>query len=57
MFPQNPSERHGALAVPDLLRILLNHKNLVRLWLMAPNTKLSLKIDGAIKVFHDKQKL
>jgi hypothetical protein len=37
MFPQNPSERHGALAISDLVRILLSHNNLVRLWLMAPN--------------------
>jgi hypothetical protein len=37
MFPQNPSERHGALAVSDLVRILLSHNDLVRLLLMAPN--------------------
>jgi hypothetical protein len=37
MFLQKPSERHGALAVSDLVRILLSHNDLVRLQLMAPN--------------------
>jgi hypothetical protein len=40
MFPQNPSERQGTLAVSDLVRILLNHKDLVRLWLMTPNISI-----------------
>jgi hypothetical protein len=35
--PSKPSERHGALAVSDLVRILLSHNDLVRLQLMAPN--------------------
>jgi hypothetical protein len=38
MFPQNPSERHGALAVSNLVKILLSRNDLVRFWLMAPNT-------------------
>jgi hypothetical protein len=37
MFPQNLSGRHDTLAVPDLVRILLSHNDLVRLGLMAPN--------------------
>jgi hypothetical protein len=37
MFPQNLSERCGALAVSDLVRILLSCNDLVRLRLMAPN--------------------
>jgi hypothetical protein len=37
MFPQNSSERHGAPAVPDLVRILLSCNDLVRLWLPTNN--------------------
>jgi hypothetical protein len=37
MFPQNLSERCGAFAVSDLVRILLNCNDLVSLRLMAPN--------------------
>jgi hypothetical protein len=37
MSPQNLSERCGELAVSDLVRILLNRNDLVRLLLMAPN--------------------
>jgi hypothetical protein len=39
MFPQNLSEIHGALAVSDLVRILLSCNVLVRLQLMAPNSE------------------
>jgi hypothetical protein len=38
MFPQNLSERHGTLAVLDLVRILLSCNDLVRLQLMVPNS-------------------
>jgi hypothetical protein len=38
MFPQSLNERCSALAVPDIVRILLNHNDLVRLQLMAPNS-------------------
>jgi hypothetical protein len=38
MFPQSLGERHGTLAVPDLVRILLSRNDLDRLQLMAPNT-------------------
>jgi hypothetical protein len=42
MFPQNLSERQGAPAVSDLVRILLSLNNLVRLWLMAPNNGVTI---------------
>jgi hypothetical protein len=38
MVPQNLSKRHGAPAVPDLVRILLSHSDIVRFWLMTPNS-------------------
>jgi hypothetical protein len=44
MSPQNPSERHGVLAVPDLVRILLSRNDLVRLQLMAPNIGCNLQL-------------
>jgi hypothetical protein len=41
MFPQNLSERHGAHAASDLVRILLSRNDLVRSRLMAPNTSIA----------------
>jgi hypothetical protein len=42
MSPQKVSKRHDALAVSDLVRILLSCNDHVRLWLMAPNRELRL---------------